>query len=61
MEQLYVHTLEKQKASAFAALIYYANNLRREHNYNGLRELRNMLKGFSDTLKPRNRHRNIRR
>lgn len=50
-------SLETQKSIAFAALRNYANSLRQVHSYDGLRELRNMLKGFSGTLLTSKKHR----
>ena len=41
-------SLEKQKNLAFAALRNYVKALRQVHSYDGIRELRYMLKGFSE-------------
>lgn len=49
--------LEKQKSYAFAALNNYVKALHEVHDYNGLRELRYMLKGFADNLRYTKRHR----
>ena len=50
-------SLDKQKSYAFAALRNYKFALLEVHNYNGIRELRNLLKGFSDTLRTTKKHR----
>ena len=50
--------LDEQKTLAFAALRNYVKALREVHSYDGIRELRNMLKGFSDAnLRTAKRHR----
>lgn len=51
-------SLDYQKTLAFAALRNYTKALREVHSYDGIRELRNMLKGFSDAnLRTAKRHR----
>ena len=50
-------SLEKQKYLAFAALRNYKFALLEVHNYDRIRELRNLLKGFSDTLRSAKKHR----
>ena len=50
-------SLDKQKSLAFAALRNYKLALLEVHDYNGLRELRYLLKGFSDTLRTAKKHR----
>ncbi len=51
-------SLDYQKTLAFAALRNYTKALREVHSYDGIRELRNMLKGFSDAnLRSAKRHR----
>ena len=50
-------SLEKQKDLAFAALRNYKFALLEVHNYDRIRELRNLLKGFSDTLRSAKKHR----
>lgn len=51
-------SLDYQKTLAFAALRNYVKALREVHDYNGLRELRYMLKGFSDAnLRSAKKHR----
>lgn len=49
--------LDKQKTLAFAALRNYKLALLEVHDYDGLRELRYMLKGFADTLRSSKKHR----
>ena len=50
-------SLDYQKTLAFAALRNYVKALREVHDYNGLRELRYMLKGFADNLRYTKKHR----
>jgi len=53
-------SLDYQKTLAFAALRNYVKALREVHDYNAIRELRNLLKGFSDTLRSSKPHRKLR-
>ncbi|MBQ4431848.1 MAG: hypothetical protein II877_10120 [Synergistaceae bacterium] len=53
-------SLTKQKDLAFAALRNYKFALLEVHDYNAIRELRNLLKGFSDTLRSSKPHRKLR-
>ena len=53
-------SLEKQKDLAFAALRNYKFALLEVHDYNKIRELRYMLKGFSETLRTSKPHRKLR-
>ena len=49
--------LDEQKHLMIGALRNYAKSLRELHNFDGLRELRYMLKSFSDTLRSSKKHR----